>query len=452
MVEFTPALKIERQADYSLQKTERRWIYLVLILTVAYILSFVDRQVINILAEPIKRDLGLRDWQIGVMSGLSFALVYGVTALPIARLAERFDRSRLIVAALLVWSGSTLLCGAARGFGELAAARVAVGMGESGYTPSAQSLITQSVPKSRRTLALAVFGSALPIGSMIALAIGGLIADIWGWRMAFLLAGAPGLLVAIIIFLTVADPRRASGAPARTPSTVWSDTGVLLGKRSFLLFVLASGFFAMAGYGLQAFIASFFMRVHADDIVAFAAPLHRSTGLHLGEVAIIGPALGVIVGVAGLSSALLSGLLTDRLVARDVRYFSRMTGVPLLIAAPVLVLGLWVPGFGSALLCIAIAHMVMGLAGPPISSCLQSLAPPNMRATASALSLLALVMFGNGLGPVFVGVSSDLIASLGYAGGSALRVALSLTSLPLICAATLFLLARHALEREFVED
>lgn len=431
--------------------TGHGWIYLVAVLTIGYVLNFVDRQVVNILAEPIKRDLGLRDWQLGVMTGLSFALVYGMMALPIARLAERFNRPWLISIALCVWSGSTLLCGMAQSFGQLAAARVAVGIGESGYTPSAHSLITQGVPKSRRTLAFAIFGTGLPLGSIVALAIGGLVADIWGWRAAFLLAGLPGFVIAALVFFTIDEPRGKAphhGGPRRQ---FLRDARVLLSKRALLLFVLASGLFATTGYGMQAFIASFFLRLHGDQLDLVAALIRNATGLSLGRTAIVGPALGLI-GLGGIASALLSGIGTDRLVARDVRYFGWVAGSPLLLAGPVLIAALVAPGIGTALALFGIYYLLSGFASPPISSCIQSLAPPELRATASALALLALVLFGNGVGPFWVGLLSDLIASTGRDSGEALRAALVISTAPLLASAGLFLLATRYLRKELGEN
>jgi len=453
MLDLGPTTKIKTREMPLSRGAERSWVYLLLVLTVAYVLNFVDRQVVNILAEPIKRDLGLQDWQLGAMTGLSFALVYGLMALPIARLAERVNRARLIAVALLVWSGSTLLCGAAHSFGQLAAARVAVGIGEAGYTPSAHSLITQTVPKARRTLAFAIFGTGLPLGSMVALAIGGLVADIWGWRAAFLLAGLPGLVVAIVIFVTIPDTRTGhTKTHAIKRSNFSSDARALLGKRSFRLFVVASGLFTMSSFGMQAFIVSFFMRLHGDQLNAFSSVVQRSFGVHLGPTAIIGPPLGVIIGVAGIGSALIGGVLTDLLVRRDVRYFSWNAGIPLLLAAPVLVSGLLMPSLGAALACVMIFQILAGLGAPAVSSCIQSLAPTTMRATASAMQLLVVILLGNGLGPFSVGLTSDLIASAGYAIGPALRIALVFVTIPLLGAATLFLLAGRHLAHDLIGE
>lgn len=427
----------------------RGWVYVVCILTTAYVLNFVDRQVVNILAEPIKRDLGLADWQLGVLTGLSFALVYGAMALPIARLAERVNRPRLIAGALTIWSGSTIACSYAQGFGQLAAARIAVGVGESGFTPAAHSLITGSVPKARRTLAFGIFATGLPLGGMIAMALGGLIADRWGWRSAFLLAGVPGIVLALVVLVTIREPRRADAAATMAaPAGFIADARYLLDKKSFILFVLGQGMFATSTYGVQAFLASFLMRLHGPQITAITAHVQQAWGYHLGATAIVGPLLGVVLGITGIGSALLSGVVTDRLVARDGRNYGLIAGLPLLLGAPLMIAGLLAPRFSVALMFIAASGCLTGLAIPALSSCIQTLASARRRATASALSLLASVLFGNGLGPFMTGVLSDVIGAFGYGSGPALRLALVIATAPTLVAGLLFLAARRHLGGE----
>jgi len=198
--------------------------YALTLLLVIYTLNFLDRQVVNILAEPIKKDLGLHDWQLGMMTGLAFALFYTVLGLPIARLgiarlAERANRAWIISGAIAAWSGFTLLCGFAQNFPQLILARIGVGVGEAGCTPPAHSLITDYVPRDRRASAIAFYSIGTPLGSLLGMAMGGVVADAWGWRAAFLVAGAPGLLMAALALLTLKEPRKAAikGAPHAGP-------------------------------------------------------------------------------------------------------------------------------------------------------------------------------------------------------------------------------------------
>jgi predicted MFS family arabinose efflux permease len=171
--------------------------YAVALLLVIFILNFFDRQVINILAEQIRRELHLADWQIGMMTGFAFALCHALFGLPLAHLADRYNRPFLLGGAVAVWSGFTALCGVAQTFGHLLIGRIGVGGGEAGCTPIAQSLICDYVPREKRASALSIYHMGVPLGSLLGLAVGGLLADAYGWRTAFLLAGAPGILFAV---------------------------------------------------------------------------------------------------------------------------------------------------------------------------------------------------------------------------------------------------------------
>ena len=183
-------------------------------LLVVYVFNFLDRQIVNILAEPISRDLDLSDTQIGLMTGLAFALFYTVLGLPIARYSDRAttDRGRLIAAALAVWSAMTVLCGFAQNFIQLLAARVGVGVGEAGCTPAAHSLIADRVPAARRASAMAFYALGIPLGSLLGMMIGGYLADEIGWRKAFLFVGAPGVVLALVVVLLIGDTGRKASA------------------------------------------------------------------------------------------------------------------------------------------------------------------------------------------------------------------------------------------------
>jgi predicted MFS family arabinose efflux permease len=442
-----PSLTGEEREEASAVARQTQWVYLVAVLTVAYALNFVDRQIVNILAEPIKKDLGLLDWQLGALTGLAFALVYAVMALPIARLADRANRPRLIASALTVWSLGTMACSAASGFGQLAVARLGVGLGESGFTPTAHSLLAESVPKGRRNLAFGIFYTGFSIGSMMALAVGGVIADLWGWRPAFLLAGVPGIIVALTVYLTVRDPVRSSGTGPRSGNANFrSDAASLLKKKSFRLFVLGGGLFGMSSYGISAFIFSFISRTHGSEIDDFAHGVNHFLGISLHGTGVIGPILGCIAGVTGISSALFSGWLTDRLVARDVKYFSVVTAIPQVLAVPVLAIAFTTAHLMPSLAAYASGCALMGLVSAPLSACIQFLADASNRATASAISMLVLIGFGNGLGPFLVGVLSDIAAHEGFSSGAALRIALlTIAIVPMCFAVCVLLLAARYL-------
>lgn len=228
-------------------------------LTAALALNFVDRQIVNILAEPISRELKLADWQIGLMSGLAFALLYGLAGIPFARWADRGHRPRIMALAVLLWSGFTIACGLARNFPQLLLGRVGVGIGEAGLTPAANSLIVDYVRPERRASSLALYYLGVPIGTLAGMALGGLVADAYGWRAAFFLAGVPGLLLAPCLLFVLSEPRTGKErgpdlAPIGTVATVVT----LWRIRTYRLVVMATALQAAVGYGFGPFLASFF--------------------------------------------------------------------------------------------------------------------------------------------------------------------------------------------------
>lgn len=233
--------------------------YALWVLLVIYTLNFLDRQVVNILAEPIKQELGLSDWQLGMMTGLAFAVFYTVLGIPIARLAERGDRPRIIAASVLAWSAFTMLCGLAQNVWQLIAARIGVGVGEAGCTPPAHSLITDYVPKEKRASAIAFYSIGTPLGTLAGMAMGGLVADAYGWRAAFMVAGAPGVIFAVIAALTLVEPRKSLAADlaarAAKPIGFSEALRVLRGKKTFWLVSLAAAIKAFISYGQAPFIA-----------------------------------------------------------------------------------------------------------------------------------------------------------------------------------------------------
>src|SRR5215203_3792461 len=217
--------------------------YVMWLLLGIYIVNFLDRQVLNILSEDIKTELRLSDTQLGLLGGVAFALFYTVLGIPIARLAERKNRARIIGTSVFVWSGFTALCGQATSFWQLALCRFGVGAGEAGCTPPAHSLIVDYVPKERRASALAFYSMGTPIGTLAGLVLGGLVADAYGWRAAFLVAGVPGILFSILAFTTLKEPRRqlaAHAAQVAAASATFGETmRYLFSKRTFWFIAVA---------------------------------------------------------------------------------------------------------------------------------------------------------------------------------------------------------------------
>lgn len=227
-------------------------------LLVVYIFNFLDRQIVNILAEPIKNDLGLSDTQIGLMTGLAFALFYTVLGIPIARYADRPKSNRvgIISVSLAIWSGMTVLCGLAQNYAQLLAARIGVGVGEAGCTPAAMSLITDAVPAEKRSSAIAFYGLGVPIGSLLGMVVGGALYDAYGWRTAFMVVGLPGVVMAALILLVLKDPRKLGlratiATPAPTPNALgFFEAMAEIGKsRAFVLLAIGASITAFLAYG-----------------------------------------------------------------------------------------------------------------------------------------------------------------------------------------------------------
>ncbi|RYD93030.1 MAG: MFS transporter, partial [Sphingobacteriales bacterium] len=255
--------------------------YALFLLMTIYMVNLLDRMVVNILAEHIKRELHLADWQLGLMSGFAFALFYSVLGIPIARIAERGDRPVIIGIAAAVWSAFTVLCGTVQYFWQLVLARIGVGVGEAGCTPPAHSLIFDYAPPDRRSSALAFYGMGGPLGSLLGMAFGGLVADAYGWRVAFFLAGAPGLIFALLAIFTLKEPRRklSKAMAARVPKTSFADVlKVLRSKTSFWFVVSGQALKAFIQYGKAPFVASFFIRSHGDGLAAATESFNNTFG------------------------------------------------------------------------------------------------------------------------------------------------------------------------------
>ena len=242
-----PALTGASGADRDISRVYYRYVLTIMLLM--YIVNFVDRQIINILAEPIKRDLSLSDTQLGLLTGLSFALFYTTFGLPLARAADRGHRPRMMSAALVCWSGFTVACGLVTSYWQLLLMRVGVGVGEAGCTPAAFSLILDYAPAEKRSSAVAFYQLGIPLGSLIGLALGGILAAHHGWRVAFVIAGLPGLVLALVVMLTIREPRGTRPVAADVHPT-FKETIAYLGRRpTFWLLSLGAAFKAFVTYG-----------------------------------------------------------------------------------------------------------------------------------------------------------------------------------------------------------
>jgi len=435
------------------------------LLLVIYIFNFIDRQVVNILAEPIKAELGLADWQIGVMSGFAFAIFYTVMGLPIARLAERGNRSFIIAASLAAWSAFTALGGLAQNFVQLVLARVGVGVGEAGCTPPAHSLITDYVPKEKRASALAFYSMGTPLGGLIGTALGGVIADAYGWRAAFMVCGLPGIALAVIAGFTLVEPRvkqvaAAARAKVNGGATFRQTIEVLWTKRTFWLVAFAAAIKAFIGYGHAPFTASFFLRNHTESIAAMAqstsvfltgisSSIHPDWQIELKSLGFLGLSLSLMAGLGGAFGAYLGGWIADHYGARDLRAYVSVPGVAALLTIPIYVFAVTTD---IALLGIAML-LFNGILGTlwygPVYATAQSIVPPHMRATSSAILLFIINLIGLGMGPVAVGLLSDILAGpFGLGASEGIRWALILSAFAGVASFGCFWAARGRIREE----
>lgn len=402
-----------------------RW-YAVGVLTAVYASSQVDRQIMAILLEPIKIELGASDTQMGFLVGLTFAIFYATLGMPIAMLADRTNRRNIITAAISIWSAMTVLCGYAASFFQLALARIGVGVGEAGSTPPSHSIIADLFPAESRGTAMGVFALGVNIGLLIAYLAGGWLSENYGWRMTFVIVGVPGLLIAAILYLTVSEPRRGGAEQtAAQPASTGQGTekapgfravaGHMWRVRSIRHLCLGSALAGFIGYGFVLWMPSFLMRSH---------------GLAPTEVGLI---LALMSGVVGSMGTFTAGKLTDVLSRRDIRWRTWVVAIGKGGYVPFLAAALWVDNLTTALVLYLVPAFFGGFYLAPTFSLIQSLVSLRMRALASSITLFVLNIIGMGFGPQLVGILSDYFAP--EYGQHSLRMALIVLSvLNLWCA------------------
>jgi MFS family permease len=434
--------------------------YALWMLMIIYTLNFLDRSVINILAEPIKEELGLSDTQLGMMSGFAFAVFYTVLGIPIARYAEKANRPVIIGVSVAAWSAFTVLSGLAQNFWQLILARIGVGVGEAGCSPPAHSLIVDYVPKEKRASAIAFYSIGTPLGSLLGLLLGGLIAESYGWRTAFFVCGAPGIIIAVIALFTLPEPRKKLSADIRAKNAAGGPSlrtavRILRDKRTFWLIAGAAAIKALIGYGHAPFTASFFLRVHAEELPLRAAQLSSfinglfGTSIELGSLGFLSIALSAVGGTAGVLGTIIGGWVSDRYAQKDLRAYVVIPALLSLLAIPLYFVALTATSVPTAVVLLAVVALIGSFWYGPVYATAQSIVEPRMRATTAALLLFVINLVGLGAGPVAVGALSDTLGgSMGAADG--LRWALIATEFLNLLAFVLFWTARKTIREETV--
>ena len=405
------------------------------VLVVVYTFNFIDRQILSILLEPIKRDLGLSDSALGMLTGFAFALFYATLGIPIARFADRSNRRNLIAWALAIWSAMTAVSGLAQNFWHLLLARIGVGVGEAGCSPPAHSILADYFPTENRATALGIYSLGIPFGILFGFIAGGWLNEFFGWRVAFFIVGVPGLLLAILVRFTLREPPRgmAEGRVAdEEQPTIMETFRFLWSKHSFRHMAVGGGLTAFVGYGVITWVPSF---------------LIRSYGMSTGDV---GTYLGLILGIPGGIGIALGGYLADRYGSRDTRWYLWIVSVALIASTP-LFFGVYLSSTAFASLMFLILPILLGnFYQATTFSQTQGLVSLRMRSVAAAVLLFILNMIGLGAGPQAVGILSDILQP-SY-GDESLRYALLTLSTVHIWAAYHYYQAGKSLKDDLVTD
>jgi len=364
------------------------------ILVVVYTFNFIDRQILSILLESIKTDLGLSDTSLGFLTGFAFALFYATLGIPIAKYADKGNRRNLIAISIGIWSFMTALSGLAQNFFHLLFARIGVGIGEAGCSPPAHSMIADYFPANKRSTALGIYSLGIPFGIMFGLFAGGWINEVFGWRLAFFVVGIPGILLAFIFRFTVKEPVRGQAegkvASKKQPS-IYETVSYLVKKRSFRHLVFAAALAAFVGYGAITWLPSFFQ---------------RSYGMQTSDV---GWYLGLILGIPGGLGIFLGGYLSDYFGAKDVRWSLWIAAIAMALTVPFNVYVYLSPTATMSLLWLIIPVALGNFYQAATFSQTQGIVELRMRSVAAAILLFIINIIGLGFGPQSVGIVSDLL-------------------------------------------
>lgn len=408
-----------------------RW-YALVLLTVVYSFNFIDRQLLAILQESIKAELALSDSQLGLLTGFAFAIFYVTAGIPIARWADRGNRRNIVALSLFIWSFMTAVSGLVNNYLQLLLARIGVGIGEAGGSPPSHSIISDIFPPNRRATAIGFYSMGVSIGIMFGFLAGGWLNEFFGWRVAFFVVGVPGIALALLLRLTLAEPRRglhdAAGADS-APVGFGEVLRVLATRRTFFHMALGAGLNAFCGYAIANWTASFMIRSYA---------------MPTGE---LGTWLSLIIGIGGAISVFGGGMLADRLSARDQRWYTWLPSIAGFLAVPFMAAVYLVDGAYAALLCMVVPGLLFQVYLGNTIATAHAIVGPRMRATASAVLFLIINIIGLGGGPWAIGFLSDLLAQ--SRGGESLRYAM-LWVLPPVMAwsATHFWLAGRSLRQD----
>src|ERR1700704_4952234 len=424
MVDLAPqaATQIEAAAKPSTTRY-----YVLALLTIVYALNFLDPTIFHVLIEPIKKEFTLSDTTIGLLAGFGFVLFYSLLGIPIARVADRLNRRNIVAIAFAFWSAMTFLCGMASSVATLALARIGVGIGESAGTPASQSLVADLFNKNERPRALGVDAIGTYLGVFLVYFIGGYVNQHYGWRMAFFTAGLPGIALAAMLWLTVAEPRRGAMAETFAPEPIGPTLGFLASQRTFVIVLIGFCLTTYTNYATAAWIPPFLARVH-----------------HLSS-AEIGTYAGTFKGLFGMAGTLVGGLMAAQ-IRRGDRWKLWAPAITSGLAGPVFAVCMLTSDFATMVAALALTSFLVGFHLGPIFAIAQTVARPSMRALASAIILLTATCFGQGIGPLAVGMLNDALKS--DFGANAVRYSLLSAAVTTTLGALLFVWAARSISAD----
>jgi predicted MFS family arabinose efflux permease len=429
IAEVNPAVAGKIGNSFNFSRSYRN--YVLFVLTLVYTVNYIDRYIFSMLLQDVKVELVLTDFQLGILQGFAFAVFYAFLSIPIARLADRFNRRNIIAICISLWSLMTAACGLAANFIALLLARMGVGIGEAGASPPSHAIISDYFAARERATALAIFSSGIMLAVFMGFSMGGWLNDNFGWRYTLVIAGLPGIFVGLLTFLTVREPPRghADGALPPAPSNLRETLSYLAHCRTFLLLSFAGSMQAFVGYSVLSWLPAYFERVH---------------GLSSTE---IGAQLGIAVLIGGLLGTIPGGYVSDRLAKRDLRWYLWLSAIGMFAGMAAMQYCFIANDPLPAFISFAFAAGLLNICLGPMFTVCQGVAPVVMRSSATAIMLLIIDFIGMGFGPPVVGKISDLLEPT--LGEQSLRYALMLVSCSPLLSGLLFWLTAGFIHRDF---
>lgn len=413
------------------------------LLTLMYVMSFIDRQIIGILSPFIKAEMGFTDGQLGWLKGLAFALLYSIVGIPIAWLADRYSRKKIVTISLIAWSGFTAVTGMAGTFTQMFLARIGVGIGEAGGSPPSHSIISDLYPKEKRASALGVYSLGIPIGIGFSYLIAGALVERFGWRGTLYVLGVAGIALAVVLAFVVKEPKRGQmdGTDIKMKSVGLGESISTLAKiPSWWAMCMGIAWVSFGGYAVSAWGIDYIMRFKPEYLPNPDNNKFEWLMFWLGMVHLFGYGAGTYFGA----------LITEKLAKKNISFYGIMPGAVLFVGVPCLLAAFWVQSIPLHIALITVYLLSAGVYLGPSFAAAQTLAPINMRAMSTALFFLILNIIALGGGPTYVGMVSEMLMDK-HGEAHALRLAITTLVVPYILSVIAFFWAAKTLPKDWAE-